>query len=114
VTHNFIDKTLVSKRVIYIKDFEGFNIVVDDGYNMTCIQRFPWLEMSFENYTLTDEFYVVDLENTNVFLGVQWVYSLGKFSMKNQLMEMEFKGEDGRKIVMRGMTNGSPRIVSSK
>jgi hypothetical protein len=33
------------------------------------------------NYTLTNEFYVVDLVDTNVVLGVQWLYSLGDINM---------------------------------
>jgi hypothetical protein len=34
-THNFIDATLVTRRHILAKEFEGFNMVVADGYNMT-------------------------------------------------------------------------------
>jgi len=55
--------------------------------------------------------YLVD---TNFVLGVQWIYYLGKFSINYQIMEMEFKGEYGRKVVLRGMTNGAPRIVLTK
>jgi len=72
------------------------------------------LEMSLGNYTLTDDFYVVDLVDTNVFLSVQWLYSMGKFSMNYQVMEMDFKGVDGMKVVLRVMSNGSPTIVSTK
>jgi hypothetical protein len=38
-THNFSDSTLVARRGIPIKYFEGFSVVVDDGYNMTYTQR---------------------------------------------------------------------------
>jgi hypothetical protein len=34
-THNFIDVTLVTRRQIPVEDFEGLNVVVADGYNMT-------------------------------------------------------------------------------
>jgi hypothetical protein len=37
------------------------------------------LDLSLGNYTLIDDFYVIDLADTNVVLGVQWIYSLGKF-----------------------------------
>jgi hypothetical protein len=46
--------------------------------------------MTLGNYTLTNEFYVVELEETNVVLGVQWLYSLGDFKMNYQEMRMEF------------------------
>lgn len=37
-THNFIDLALVEKRGIQIEDFEGFNVMVVDGFNMDCVQ----------------------------------------------------------------------------
>jgi len=35
-THNFIDVSLVIGRQIPVEDFEGFNVVVENGYNMAC------------------------------------------------------------------------------
>jgi len=60
-THNFIDAALVTRRQIPAEDFEGFNVVVVDGYNVTCTQRIRGLEVSMGKYTLTDEFCVTDL-----------------------------------------------------
>lgn len=57
-THNFIDAALVAKRGISTKDFEGFNIVVADGYNMTCTRRIPCLKVTLGNSTLINDFYV--------------------------------------------------------
>jgi predicted aspartyl protease len=89
-THNFIDVALVTRRQIPVEDFEGFNVVVEDGYNMACTQRIRGLEVTLGNYTLTDEFYVIDLADTHVVLGVQWLYSLGDIHMNYQDMRMEF------------------------
>jgi hypothetical protein len=50
-------------------------VVVVDVYNMTCTQRAKGLEVTMGNYTLIDEFCVVDIEYTHVVLGVQWLYS---------------------------------------
>jgi hypothetical protein len=69
-THNFIDATLFSKRHIPAEDFEGFNVVVEDEYNMTCTQRIRGLDVTLGNYILIDDFYVVDLGDTHVVLGV--------------------------------------------
>jgi hypothetical protein len=35
-THYFIDATLISMKSIPVEEFEGFNVVVADGYNMEC------------------------------------------------------------------------------
>jgi hypothetical protein len=56
-THNFIDVALVTRRKILVEDFNGFNVVVADGYNMMCTQRIRGLEVTLGNYTLTDDFF---------------------------------------------------------
>jgi hypothetical protein len=69
---------------------------VEDGYNMTCTRRIRELDVTLGNYTLTNYFYVVKLADTNVVLGVQWLYSLGEFKMNYQEMRMEFVDTRGQ------------------
>jgi hypothetical protein len=57
-THNFIDATLVTNKQIPTEEFEGINVVVAYGYNMTCTKRIRALEVTLGNYMLTDDFYV--------------------------------------------------------
>jgi hypothetical protein len=33
---NFIDVAFVTRRQILVDEFEGFNVVVTNGYNMEC------------------------------------------------------------------------------
>jgi hypothetical protein len=66
------------------------------------------------NYTLTDDFYVVDLADTNIVLGIRWLYSLGDIKMNYQIMRMEFRDKEGRRVVLRGMNTDPPRIVTTK
>jgi hypothetical protein len=68
-THNFIDATLVTKRHIPVEHFEGFNVVVENGYNMTCTQRVRGLDVTLVKYTLIEDFYVMNLEDNHVVLG---------------------------------------------
>jgi hypothetical protein len=69
-THNFIDASLVSRRAFLIEEFEGFDVIVVDGHTLECLDRVSDLEMNLGNYNVRDTFYVVDLSDTNVFLGV--------------------------------------------
>jgi hypothetical protein len=89
-THNFIDVALVTRRNIPVEDFEGFNVVVADGYNMMCTQRIKGFEVTLENYTLTNEFDIVDLADTHTVIEVHWLYSLGDIHMNYKDMRMEF------------------------
>jgi hypothetical protein len=79
-----------------------------------CLDRVPNLEMKLGNYTVRDTFYVVDLLDTDVVLGVQWMITLGKITTNYQTLEMGFRDQYGKKVVLRGMSIGAPRTVSSK
>jgi hypothetical protein len=79
-----------------------------------CLDRFPNLEIKLGNYTVRDTFYVVDLSDIYVVLGVQWTISLGKINTNYQTLEMGFRDQDGKKVVLRGMSIGAPRTVSTK
>jgi hypothetical protein len=89
-------------------------VVVADGYNMGCTKRIRGLHVTMGNYTLTNDFYVVDLGDTNIVLGIQWLYSLEDINMNYKIMRMEFRDEEGRRVFLRGMTTYPPMIVSAK
>jgi hypothetical protein len=113
-THNFIDASLVARRGLRTKEFEGFHVAVADGYTMTCLDMIPNLEVKLGKYTLTDTFYVVDLSYIDVVLGVQWLYSLGEIGFNYQMLTMSFRDASGSRVVLRGMSTGAPRAVSTK
>jgi hypothetical protein len=113
-THNFIDASLVSRWALQTEEFEGFDVAVADGHTVECLDRVPNLEMKLGNYTVRDTFYVVDLSDTDVVLGVQWMITLGKITTNYQTLEMGFRDQDGKKVVLRGMSIGAPRTVSAK
>jgi hypothetical protein len=113
-THNFVDASLVARRGLQTEEFEGFTIVVVDGYTMMCLDRVPDLEVKLGNYTMADTFYVVDLSDTDAVLGVQSLYSLGEVGFNYQTLTMSFKDTKGSKVVLRGMSTGAPRTMSTK
>jgi hypothetical protein len=113
-THNFIDASFVARRGLHTEEFEEFHVAVVDGYTMTCLDMIPDLEVKIGNYTLTDTFYVVDLSDTDVVLGVQWLYSLGEIGFNYQMLTMSFRDASGLRVVLRGMSTGEPRAVSTK
>jgi hypothetical protein len=78
------------------------------------LDRVPDLEVKLGNYTMRDTFYVVDLADTYVVLGVQWLITLGKISTNHQTLEIVFRDSEGKKIVLRGMSTGALRTVSTK
>jgi hypothetical protein len=70
--------------------------------------------MKLGNYIVRDTFYVVDLSDTDVMLGVQWMITLGKITTNYQTFEMGFRDHDGKKVVLRGMSARAPKTVLAK
>ena len=69
-SHNFIDAAWVKKRDIQTESFDGFSVAAA-GHTMECSQRIPKLKVTLGNYTVIETFYVVDVPDMNVVLGVQ-------------------------------------------
>lgn len=89
-THNFIDSQLVQRREIPTDSFEGFSILVLVDRTMQCMYYVPSLSVTMGTYTLIDHFFVVDIPDTNVILGVQWLITLGKVTIYWEALQMEW------------------------
>jgi hypothetical protein len=57
---------------------------------------------------------VMDLPDTNVILGVQWLSTLGPITTNYKTMEMSFNGENGKRVTLKGMSGNAPRVVTTK
>ena len=65
-------------------------------------------------HTIIDSFNVVDVADTNVFFGVQWLYSIGENITKYQIPEMRFKNSEApTHLVERNAHLPSPSGVPS-
>lgn len=69
-THNFIDAQMVQRRGITTEEFEGFSILVLGDRTMQCTRYVPVLTVTMGNYSMTNHFFMVDVLDTNVVMGV--------------------------------------------
>jgi hypothetical protein len=113
-SHNFIDLALLKRRHIPTVGFEGFKVEVAGGSTMPCDRYIPGMRLTLGGHELVQDVYVMDLPNTNIILGVQWLSTLGPITTNYKTMEMSFTEESGRKVVLRGMTGNSAKIVTAK
>ena len=72
------------------------------------------MTITMGKHSMTDDFYLTDPSEINVVLGAQWLSTLGTISQNYQTMELGFNTPDGRRIALRAMANGGPRVVSAK
>jgi hypothetical protein len=113
-TQKFIDTALVARKALQIEEFEGFDVAIAYGHMVECLDRVPDLELKSGNYTMRDTFYVVDLSDIDVVLGVQWLITLGNISTNYQTLEMGFRDSEGKNIVPRDVSTGVPRTMPTK
>ena len=81
-THKFIDETLVDRRKLQDETFDGFTIMIPYNNFMDCTKWTPKLQVTLGNHTITNNFYVVNVVDTNVVLGVKWMYYLWDHTIK--------------------------------
>ena len=84
-THNFIDTAMVDKMKLLTKSFDGFTVITLVNHSMDCKKWIPKLQVTIGDYTITDTFYVVDVVETNVVFGFQWLFSIGEHTVNYQV-----------------------------
>ena len=84
------------------------------GRTIPCNRYIPWMKLTLGRHELAQYFYVMDIPNTNIILGVQWLSTYGPITTNYKTMEMSFTEETGKKVVLRGMTGNTLRVVTEK
>ena len=108
--HSFTDEYMVEKINIPIEPFDGFMVFIPGHNTMQCKTRVPKLQVTVGNYNFVDSFYVVDVADTNVVLGVKWLYSIGYNLVNCQIHEMKLQDSTRVLRVVRGQH--TPKIGS--
>ena len=78
--------------------------MVANGDKLLCTQKISNLHIRFgDGYELKDEFYVVEMGDFDVILGMVWMASLVEFTLNLAKLEMRFQHE-GRAVVLRELS----------
>ena len=81
---------------------------------LQCAKYVLALTITLGTYTLTYHFFVVDIPDTNVIMGVQWLITLGRVTNNWRTLEMEWTGgKDGQYQKIKGMNTYPPQVVSA-
>ena len=86
-THKFIDAALVERRNLKDETFDGFTVIIPGNNSMDSTKWIPNLQVTLGNHNITHNFYVVNATDTNVVLGVQWLYFLGEHTVNYKFPE---------------------------
>jgi hypothetical protein len=94
-SHNFIDSTLLKRRHIPMVGFEGFKVEVAGGSTMPCDRYIPGMRLTLGRRDLVQDVYVMELLDTNIIFGVQWLITLEPITTNYKTMEIYFTEEGG-------------------
>ena len=79
---------------------------------MVCARYVPELSVTMGTYALTYHFFVVNIPDTNMIPGVQWLITLGKVMTDWKALEMEWDDEKtGRHEKIRGQHTYPPQTI---
>ena len=88
-------------------------MIIPRNHTMECNQWIPNLQVNLGDYTMKDNFYVVNVADTNMVLGVQWLYSIGEHSMNYKIPQISFKDVEGKPVVLKGMNTYQRQVISA-
>ena len=61
----------------------GFQVQVAGGTLLPYTQLVPQLIITMENHTMTKDFFIVDLNDMEVILGIQWMETLDEYTQSS-------------------------------
>ena len=109
-TLNLINSSLVKQRCLPMETRTGFQVKVAGGTLLPCTHLVPQLSITMANHTVTEDFFIVDLDDMEVILGIQWRHSMNTLrvsngwtslllSMERRLFSAEWKMKVRRKFL---------------
>ena len=77
-----------------------------------CSAKHGFQSCTVGNYTFVDSFYVLDVDGTNVVLGVKWMYYIGEHTINYQILEKKFQDSKVVLRVVRGKHTYPNQVVN--
>lgn len=111
-SHAFNSKHLVSRIKLWTEEFNGFKVAFKNGAIERCTRIVPNLDVILGGHTIKRNFYVANIHN-DIILGMPWINSSGRFIMDGPNSEIFFTHE-GYEITLKGLPDGSPKVVTCK
>lgn len=81
---------------------------------MVCLRKVPHMDLKTRNYALMDDFYVVELIDTNVVLVVKWLITIERHWKDYNSMEMEWVTPKAKRVWLKGITTRASKFVKTK
>ena len=109
--HNFIHYKLAKILKCFVYPAPEFQVMIVDGGTINCSGKFHIIYLDMGEYVLNSPIIAIPMGGVDVFLGVQWLQSLGIVDFNFQVLFMKFSWE-GKEYELNGIT-GKPSKVKN-
>ena len=86
---------------------------VADGYILKCDRKITGLPLKINNFDFKANFYVVNMGDTDLVLGMTWLHDIGEFTLNLRDMEMKFQSE-GKTHILKVIRDSGFRMMSCR
>ncbi|XP_074297152.1 uncharacterized protein LOC141627838 [Silene latifolia] len=112
-THNFCDQSVAKKLGCKVTHTHPLEVSVANGETLVTTEVCKGFTWQLHGMEFSTDVMIVPLGGCEMVLGVQWLSSLGPVVWDFDKLRMEFMFQ-GKKVVLRGVTNGDLRWISGR
>jgi hypothetical protein len=112
-THNFLDINIARKLKLFVYPVPDMKVMVADGKKIENVGKCHKVKLQIQDFNLESELYTVPLGGVDVVLGVQWLQTLGTYSVNHQKHFIKFKWQ-GKRYKLYGFQPPQTQVVSSQ
>ncbi|KAJ3697247.1 hypothetical protein LUZ61_000952 [Rhynchospora tenuis] len=111
-TNNFISRRTAQFLKLATSPTTLFRVRVGNGATLQCDKLCKEVSLSIQSHSFNIDLFVLDLEGSDVVLGVQWLETLGPILTDWSKLHMEFNYK-GQQIHLQGESKPSAAAISS-
>ena len=100
-THNFVSLRFAKRMNCCKAPAPVFQVMVANGERLRCDEIYLAVPLEIQGYKFKTNMYPLDLQGSDVVLGIQWLQSLGQVLHDWQRLTMEFWCKDERFVLQR-------------
>eukprot|EP00253_Pinus_taeda_P013939 PITA_13939 len=90
-THNFIHQKIAEATHCFVRAVSNFQVQIADGGTMKCEGRCENVKLQMGDYQLKTHMFAIHMGGCDIFLGAEWLRTLGPITMDFQELYMSFK-----------------------
>jgi predicted aspartyl protease len=90
-THYFLDIKIARKLKLFVYPVPDMKVMVADGKQIRNARKFHKVKLQIQDFNLESELFTIPLGGVYVVLGVQWLQTLGTYSVNHQEHFIQFK-----------------------